>query len=117
MIYTIGTAREIPSLPCMLPRSVQRELLRCTMALDREYGEDRDYHQTGGYSVIVETDEDVSSIKPMLNIDAHFPEWVDKVDRYAAALYLLNDDFSVVLFVPLAIAPKTILNELEENAQ
>ena len=114
MIYTIGTAREIPSLPCTLPRSVRKELLRCTAALDREYWEGRDYHQTGGYSVIVETMEDISNIRPTLNLDAHFPEWVDKVDRYAAALYLLNDDFSVVLFVPLAIAPKTILNELEE---
>ena len=48
---------------------------------------------------------------------SHFPEWVEKVDRYAAALYLLNDDFSVVLFVPLAIAPKAILNELEEEVK
>ena len=117
MVYTIGTTREIPSLPCILPQSVRKELLRCTAVLDREYGEDRNYHQTGGYSVIVETREDVSGIMPTLNFDTHFPEWVEKVDRYAAALYLLNDDFSVVLFVPLEIAPKTILNELEEDAQ
>ena len=117
MIYTIGTTREILSLPCTLPESVRSELLRCTATLDREYGENRNYHQTGGYSVIVETREDISSIRPTLDLDAHFPEWVDKVDRYAAALYLLNDDFSVVLFVPLAIAPKAILNELEEKVQ
>ena len=117
MVYIIGTTREIPSLPCTLPESVRDELLRCTAVLDREYGEDRNYHQTGGYSVIVETMEDVSSITPTLNLDTHFPEWVEKVDRYAAALYLLNDDFSVVLFVPLAIAPKAILNELEEEVK
>ena len=117
MVYTIGTTREIPSLPCILPRSVRKEMLRCTVALDREYGEGRDYRQTGGYSVIVETEEDISNISPTLNLDAHFPEWVDKVDRYAAALYLLNNDFSVVLFVPLAIAPKTILTELEGNSK
>ena len=117
MIYTIGTAREIPSLPCTLPHSVRKELLRCTAVLDREYGENRNYHQTGGYSVIVETMEDISNIKPTLNLDAHFPEWVDRFDSYAAALYLLNDDFSVVLFVPLVIAPETILNELEEDSK
>ena len=115
MVYTIGTAREIPSLPCILPQSVRKELLRCTATLDREYGEDRNYHQTGGYSVIVETKEDVSGIMPTLNFDTHFPEWVDRFGDYAAALYLLNDDFSVVLFVPLEIAPKAILNELEEE--
>ena len=114
MIYTIGNTREISSLPCTLPQSVKKELLRCTAILDQEYGEDRNYHQTGGYSVIVETREDVSGIMPTLS---HFPEWVDRYDSYAAALYLLNDDFSVVLFVPLAIAPKTILNELEENSR
>ena len=117
MVYTIGTTREIPSLPCALPQSVRKELLRCTAVLDQEYGEDRNYRQTGGYSVIVETVEDVSSIRPTLDIDTHFPEWVDRYDSYAAALYVLNDDFSVVLFVPLAIAPKTILNELEEDAK
>ena len=115
MVYTIGTTREIPSLPCTLPQNVKKELLRCTAVLDREYGEDRDYHQTGGYSLIVETVEDISSIRPTLDLEAHFPEWADRYGNYAAALYLLNDDFSVVLFIPLAIAPKSILNELEEN--
>ena len=31
-----------------------------------------------------------------------------------SALYLLNDDFSIVLFIPLTIAPDIITNEMED---
>ena len=117
MIYKIGTMHEIPSLSCVLPSNVRAELLRCTAVLDYEYGEGRNYHQIGGYSLIVETAEDVSKIGSIIDVDHHPPEWVNRIDTYVTALYVLNDDYAVVLFVPLSAAPETILNELEEESK
>ena len=42
-----------------LPERVYEEVLRGAAILDCEYGAQRQYLQSGGYSVIVENEEDV----------------------------------------------------------
>ena len=115
MLYRIGTAKEIDSLPSVLPIHAYRELVRCTSILDYEYGVDRDYMEVGGYSLIAETEEDIQEFKSVVDYERHFPEWTYQYDNYAAALYLMNDDFSIVIFIPLEVAPKEIMDELKEG--
>lgn len=63
MLYTIGTEKELARINLHLPTQVFTELLQGIIILDAEYGKDRDYFKVGGYSVILETAEDVLRFK------------------------------------------------------
>lgn len=115
MLYRIGTVKEMRSLRNKFSLEVLGQLFVCTAILDDAYGEDRDYLQSGGYSLIAETEADVLGIREIIDLDTHPCEWADRLDEaYLSALYLLNDDFSVVVFMPVAVAPPALLFELED---
>ncbi len=117
MLYRIGTEREFPILTSKLSERVLTEILRGIVILDAEYGADRNYLLEGGYSLIVESTEDISQLKEIINYDTHPCEWATRIGRdtgYLSALYLLNDDFSIMVYMPIAIAPDTILKDLED---
>ena len=117
MLYQIGTKKELPMVVRRIPERVYTELLRGTAILDAEYGEDRNYLLTGGYSLIAETADDLCRVKAVIDYDTHICEWVTVIGKdtgYLSALFVLNDDFSIMLYLPRAIASASILNELEE---
>lgn len=115
MLYRIGTVKEISPLFHKFPEGVIEQLHYCTRTLDAAYGTGRDYLQSGGYSLIAETAEDISGIRAIIDLDEHPCEWADRLDGgYLSALYLLNDDYSIVVFMPIAIAPPALLSELED---
>lgn len=115
MLYRIGTVKEMRPLYDKFHEDVIAQLYHCNKVLDDIYGAERDYLQSGGYSLIAETTDDLSGIWEIIDFDTHPCEWADRLDGdYLSALYLLNDDFSVVVFMPIAIAPPTLLSELED---
>lgn len=116
MLYRIGTVKEIRPLYDKFHEDVIAQMYHCTKVLDDIYGAERNYLQSGGYSLIAETLEDVSAIqKKIIDFDTHPCEWADPLGGdYLSALYLLNDDFSIVVFMPIAIAPPALLSELED---
>ncbi len=117
MLYLVGTQREIPSIHSKLPECAIKELCRCTLTLDTEYGAERNYLESGGYTLILEEAKDLAELRRIIDYDTHPCEWATRIGEageFVSALYLLNDDFSVVVFLPTAIAPDTILNDLEE---
>lgn len=115
MLCTIGTAHELSLLPAHLPERVVTEVLTGLVVLDAEYGEDRDYRESGGYSVIAETIEDITALKGIIDYTLHPCEWATRIDpAWISALYILNNDFSIMVYLPIAIAPESILTELED---
>ena len=117
LLQRIGTQGELPSLRSPLPDCVREEVLRCAAVLDAEYGAERDYLESGGYILIAESADDLREVRKVIDYGTHPCEWADRLGgegEYISALYLLNDDFSVVLLLPAAIAPDTIINELED---
>ena len=114
MLYTIGTEKELPLVEEKLPHAVFLELFRSTILLDYAYNPNRNYMESGGYSLIAETEEDVAEIGKRINFETHPCEWVDLVEDYTVSLFLMNDDFSIVLFIPLAITPEILRQELEK---
>lgn len=114
MLYTIGTEKEVSTVEKRLPRAVFLELFRSTVLLDYNYTPARPYMESGGYSLIAETEEDVAEIGKRINFETHPCEWVDLVEGYSISLFLMNDDFSIVLFIPLAITPEILRKELEK---
>ena len=116
MLYTIGTAHELPLLPSHLPEELRTEILTCLVVLDAEYSESRNYLESGGYSVIAETVEDIPGLKAIIDYEKHPCEWATKIGRtgFVSALYIINNDFSIMVYLPQAIAPTAIINELED---
>lgn len=118
MLYRIGTIQELHGLRLTLPEEVLTELARDVAILDLEYGKERDWSQVGGYAVVAETSEDVSQFQELVDFETRPCEWATRVGKgsgYLSALYLLNDDYAVMAFMPIAVAPDTILDELEEK--
>lgn len=116
MLYTIGTTAEIPSLPKYLPEKLRTEIFQGLVVLDCEYGIDRNYLESGGYSIIAETKEDISKFTA-INLETRQPEWatwIGTTTGYISSLYILNDDFSIMAYMPATIMPNIIRKELEE---
>lgn len=117
MLYMIGTMCETDKLESKLPDRVFTELVRGIAILDCEYGEDRNYQECGGYSLVAETLEDVQKIKTYVDFNLHPCEWAVKIGvdtGYICALYILNDDFSIMAYMPLSVAPDAIIRDLED---
>ena len=116
MLYRVGTKKELCTSGCELPERVYTEVFQGLVVLDAEYGTERDSLFVGGYSLIAEEYQDVAAAKNYVDYDRHPPEWVTRISTtgYISALYIMNNDFSIVLYMPESIAPKSILSELEE---
>lgn len=116
MLYYIGTTKEVSILEGQLPNQLVSEICRGVVVLDAEYGEERDYFRDGGYSLIVETAEDLQQASERFAPNRHLCEWATKIGNtgYASALYILNNEFTVMLYLPLSIANNDILENLED---
>ena len=115
MLYTIGTTAEIPTLPSHLPEKLVTEIFQGLVVLDAEYEPTRDYLEVGGYSIIAETKEDVYGFKH-INLHTREPEWATFIGNtgFISALYIVNNDFSIMVYMPTTIMPEIIRKELEE---
>ena len=115
MLYRVGTMKELWNLRHEFSFAVLGQLYLCTATLDDAYGADRIYLETGGYSLIAETTDDLTAIREIVDLDDRPYEWVEYLDKdYLSALYLLNDDYAIVVFMPIAIAPPILLSEMED---
>ena len=114
MYCCLGTTKECALLYGYLPQRVIDEVLRGLAVLSAEYGEDRNYFESGGYSLIADTKEDLYWARKVFDDRKHFCEWATKLgdSGYCSALYLLTNEFSVMLYVPIALANKDILENI-----
>lgn len=115
MLYQLGTAKEVAMLPKHLPEQLLTEVFTGLYVLDSEYGFDRDYRESGGFSLIAETADDLPALNAVINTSIHAPEWATRIGRtgFVSALYIMNDDFSIMVYLPLEIAAVPIKLELE----
>lgn len=117
MLYKIGTMRELPTLPCAVPEPAYTNLVMSLVVLDAEYGESRNYMEEGGYCLIVEAIDDFPMLKATIDYETHPCEWATRQGDYVTALFLLNDDYSIMVFAPITATPQAILNDLEEQSK
>ena len=115
MLYTIGTTAEIPTLPSHFQEKLVTEIFQGLVILDAEYDPTRNYLEVGGYSAILETKEDIQKFSPIINLETRQPEWATWIGStgYISALYIMNNDFSIMVYMPAAIMPKIIRKELD----
>lgn len=117
MLYRIGTKKDLPMVEHRIPERVFTEVARGIFILDAEYGTNRDPLRSGGYALIVETVDDITELREIIDYEFHPCEWATRIGKdtgYLSALYLLNDDFAIMVYMPTAIAPDAILRDLED---
>ncbi|WP_270215084.1 hypothetical protein [Clostridium butyricum] len=84
-------------------KEILREAEEIIALLDDNYGANRDAEKDlGGYISLLESKEDVEEIKAS-SIKGLLPEYTDIIKSddgidYYASLFLLSDDFSIVVF-------------------
>ena len=117
MLYRIGHKKDVYHYGCKFPRRALQEVYTGLMILDEEYGYDRDWENVGGYSILAENSEDVEAIKAYIDFDTHLPEWVTNISytKVISALFIMNNDFSIMVYMPQEIAPQSFLSELEDQ--
>ena len=103
-------------LPNHLPEQLLGEVFTGLVVLDAEYGSDRNYRMSGGFSLIAETRNDLHALNEIINTNIHAPEWATHIGKtgFVSALYIMNDDFSIMVYLPLEIAAVPIKLELED---
>ena len=116
MLYRIGLVSEIHTLPSSIPKQVRNEITQGLVVLDCEYGSDRDYLESGGCSILIENAEDLELLKAIVDYDRHPCEWATRIGKtgYSSALFIMNDDYSILVYMPVDICPDAILSELED---
>ena len=116
MLYRIGHKKDVYSCGCKFPRRALQEVHTGLMILDEENGYDRNWKLEGGYSILAETAEDVAAIKQYVDYEKHPPEWVTSISytKIISALFIMNNDFSIMVYMPQEVAPQSLLNELED---
>lgn len=113
MYYKIQNTKEAWRLSGIVPEAVLSELVRGAAVLSAEYGD----NGSGGYAIVAETKADLETIAMHLfDYRNAVCEWATSIDDsgYISVLYLLNNDYSIMLYMPKAITPKSILQELED---
>ena len=116
MYACLGTTKECEALYGCLPQRVIGELLRGLAILEAEYGTQRDYLSSGGYSLIADTSEDLAKAREVFDDRLHKCEWATKLGAsgFCSALYLLSNEFSVMLYIPINLANDDILENMED---
>ena len=116
MYYCLGTVRECAALEGKVPQRVLGEVLRGLAVLDSEFGEDRDYFERGGFSLLASTEVDLCKARELFDDRWHYCEWSTRLgdSGYISALYLLSNEFSVMLYTKESLANEDILENLED---
>lgn len=116
MYCFLGTTQECEALYGQLPEVVIGELVRGLAVIECEYGLERDIFASGGYSIVADTEDDLDWARRVFDDRRHKCEWSTKLpdSNFCSALYLLSNEFSVMLYIPIALANNDILENMEE---
>ena len=115
MVYKFGNIADVSSLPFAHEKA--REI--CTqyaMILTTEYGENRNINTSdGGYILYATPGTSVEEIKAYFDYSKYTLEYVDVFEEVCSALYLLSNDYGVVIIMSVADAPTEIKKEMDEE--
>ena len=106
-MYRIQNVSEVEAIKHKLSEEVYEKLVDDVKELENK--------SFDGCSLILETKDDLSELKSMVDYTVHLSEEVLKLNEYLWCLYLMNNEYSVNVLVPITIAPQGMLDEVEEK--
>jgi hypothetical protein len=111
MIYKIGKVSEISSIPIEQDKA-KEWIYHFTQILESEYGAERDINSVGGYVIYAPKGATTKEIKDIFDYTENFIELSDIVGDACYAMYLLGDDYGVVIVASIDAMPVGILKEI-----
>lgn len=115
MVYKIGNIADLTKLPS-LTEVEYRNLYEWVSNLDLHYGSDRNVDtDDGGYVLFATPGTKAEEIKVYFDYSNNTLEYVNTDCGLCSALYLLNNDYSVVIVMRIADAPTEITTAFEEG--
>ena len=110
----VGTLNEVQKLKGMFLDSLLDAVSKDCEILDAEYGDDRNYCVSGGFAVIVECIEDFEHLRKIINFNIYMYEFFNVIadTSYVSAVYVINDDYAISVFMPLTLAPTSIIESI-----
>ena len=110
MVYKLGKVEDMNKLP-IIESTIHEYIKYLLLVLDSEYGIDRDIdNNDGGYVVFVTGNTSDDEITEVFDFKNHSVEYVEIGETYSTAVYLLNNEYTVMLIMPTNELP----DELKE---
>ena len=110
MVYKLGTIDDMKILPQLEP-SLRDYIKYLLLVLNTEYGTDRDIENNdGGYVVFVTENTGKDKIKEVFDYTRHTVEYVEIGEAYSTAVYMLNNEYTVMLIIPTEELPEELRN-------
>jgi len=110
MVYKLGKVEDMNKLP-IIESTIHEYIKYLLLVLDTEYGIDRDIDSNdGGYVVFVTGNTSDDEIIEVFDYTKHTVEYVEVGEAYSTAVYLLNNEYTVMLIMPTNELP----DELKE---
>ena len=115
MVYKFGNIADVATIPFAHEKA--REICaQYARVLTAEYGEDRNLNQSdGGFILYAMPGTKSEEIKAYFDYTKYTLEYVDVFGEVCSALYLLSNEYGVVIVMSVADAPTEIKNEMDEE--
>ena len=115
MVYKIGNLSDLATIPITSSKTFEL-VYHYARVLTCEYGEDRNVDaDDGGYVLYVPPGTSKEEIKACFDYTKHMVESVEQFGSLCAAMYILNNEYAVVIVMSMADVPQEIKKEMEEK--
>ena len=115
MVYMLGNYTDMQSLPG-LDLKTEEILFSYTSVLSYEYGEDRNVDEAdGGFVLYAPPGTDCEELKAYFDYTKHIPEYADRYGSICVAMYIIHNEYAVVIVMSIADAPEEITKEFVEG--
>ncbi len=119
MVHKLAHVRDLKTLAIEDP-ATKKNLLEFLQTLDNEYSDHRNVDtDDGGYVLFCDPDTPVEELKAFFDYSVHTVEYVTRdynaVPPICSAMYLLNNEYAVVIVMSIDDAPEEITEAFEEG--
>lgn len=118
MVYKLGTMSDISKISSA-DEAVSKVILDNLKILDDNYGANRNIDKDdGGYILYADSGTPVDELLALFDYEQYLPEYVLPIDSntpYCYSLYLISNDFGVVIFTAIADTSEDVLEEMKEQ--
>lgn len=116
MVYKIGNTQELSSIPISSEKA-NEILYHFSRVLENEYGAERDINSVGGYILYASPGTPAKDIKEIFDYSSNQLEFGEIFEDVCYAVYIVSDDYGVVIVMSPADAPKEIIKEINKTQE
>ena len=117
MVYKIGNVSNLAKIPIVSDKA-KEILYHFARVLTTEYGENRNIDtDDGGYILYALPGTNAEEIRDRFDYSQNILEYGEAFEDACYAVYILAQDYGVVIVMSMADAPEEILNEINNKGE